>query len=249
MSQLPWGIALGLLVAIISAGCSVGDRGAVGSGEFVDVPGLGSTRIDVPRPTGAGSAPCDDDPLPPASDTPIATQVADLRKLGLFADRADQSDAALTAEITAGLTDSWGGEEKVPPQLLDLVIAEQDRARVWWRDLEADVSDGNAVYAQTLAELGEISQGAFLPSDILETWASESGPVTVTFQLDGEPQKLSPAYLEDWIDPGILVGINAAIADSARRFELYKAFDQTAFVMALTSDERGALEARGWCFE
>jgi hypothetical protein len=30
---------------------------------------------------------------------------------------------------------------------------------------------------------------------------------------------------------------------------MYKAFDQTAVVMALTDAERGALEGRGWCFE
>ena len=80
-------------------------------------------------------------------------------------------------------------------------------------------------------------------------WAAEDGPVTVAFDLAGAHHELQPAYLEDWIDPGILVGINALIADSGRRFELYRAFDQTAVVLALTDAEREALEARGWCFE
>jgi hypothetical protein len=36
---------------------------------------------------------------------------------------------------------------------------------------------------------------------------------------------------------------------SACTVALPQAFDQTAFVMALTEDEREALEARGWCFD
>jgi hypothetical protein len=53
---------------------------------------------------------------------------------------------------------------------------------------------------------------------------------------------------QDWIDPEILVDLNVAMGEG-RRFESYKAFDQTAFVMALTDSERVSLEARGWCFE
>jgi hypothetical protein len=108
---------------------------------------------------------------------------------------------------------------------------------------------GGDVYAQSIAEWSEISKDAFRPTDIKETWASETGPVTVTFRLDGSTKTLSPGYFEDWIDPGILAAIDGLIADSGRRFELYKSFDQTAFVMALSTDERRALEARGWCFE
>lgn len=242
-------LVVGIIVVFALVGCSPGERGAVGSGEFVQVPGVGSTRADVPRPTGAGSAPCDGDPLPADSDASVVIRVADLRKLGLFADRGDASDSALAAEISAGLADEWGSEAEVPKGLIDLAIAAQDHTRVWWRDLEADVVKGGDVYAQTIAEWSEISKGAFRPTDITETWASESGPVTVAFRLDGSTKTLSPGYFEDWIDPGILAAIDGMIAESGRRFELYKAFDQTAFVIALTTDERHALEARGWCFE
>ena len=73
--------------------------------------------------------------------------------------------------------------------------------------------------------------------------------MTIRYVDGGTTRTLTPAYLEDWIDPGILVPINESIADSGRRFELYKAFDQTAFVITLTDAERLALEGRGWCFE
>ncbi len=218
----------------------------------MDVPGIGSTRIDVPRPSGAASAACDDDPLPPGTDATIAQRVMELREIGLFADRSAASDVALAAELEASIGDQWGTVDQWETgdrPMLDIVVAEQDATRVWWRDLEADVTDGNEVYAQTLAEWGEISVGAFAPTDITESWDGAEGPVIVEFTHGGSRRFVAPAYLEDWIDPGILVGINALIADLGRRFELYKAFDQTAFVMALTDDERRALEGRGWCFE
>jgi hypothetical protein len=48
--------------------------------------------VDVPRPTGNVSAPCDEDPLPPIADATIADRVVALRALGLFANRSDLSD-------------------------------------------------------------------------------------------------------------------------------------------------------------
>ena len=239
----------GTVATLALGGCSALDRTPAVSSEFADVPGIGPTRIDVPRPTSSLSAPCHEGALPPVSDAAIETRVAELRKLGLFTDRAGLSDEDLSAEITAALGDTWGDVSQIPERLVDLTVADQDRHRVWWRDLEADVVKENEAYAQTVAEWGEISEGDFLPTDIVETWSGDSGPIVVTYKLAGVEQRLAPAYLEDWIDPTIVVPINASIAASGRRFELYKAFDQTAFVMALTADERQAFEARGWCFE
>lgn len=234
--------ALGLgvaLIAVLALSSCTPQRGEpAGSDDFVDVPGIGSTRIDVPRPTGVGSAACDADPLPPESDATIADRVIDLREIGLFADRAETTEAALAASVEEAVTDTWGAIPDVPAGILDLV-AEQDRHRVWWRDLEADVIDGNEVYAQTISELGEISVGAFEPTAIVESWQASEGPVTVEFVAGGATHTLFPAYLDDWIDPGILVGINEVIVDTGRTFEMYEAFDQTAFVMALTDAERG----------
>ena len=239
---------VGLALVLVAAwGCS--GRPAEESGDFAEIPGMGATRIDVPRPTGGDSATCDADPLPPTSDETIADRVTALRVIGLFADRPDVDDAALAAEVEAGITEIWGDTLEPDDPLIDLVVAEQDEQRVWWRDLEADVTDGNAVYVTTLEELGAISAGGFLPEDITETWASDEGPVTIEFTSNGEPHEISAAYFDDFIDPGILASINELIAPAGREFELYKAFDQSALVMALTDAERTGLEARGWCFE
>ncbi len=155
----------------------------------------------------------------------------------------------MAAEVRAGIADAWGDTLKPDDPLVDLIVAAEDQQRVWWQDLEADVADGNDVYVETLQGWAAISQDAFQPAGITENWASGEGPVTITFSLGGEPREITPAYLEDWIDPGILMPINELIAPAGRRFELYKSFDQTAYVMALTDLERQGLEARGWCFE
>ena len=238
-------IAIVGVLALVLAACGVG----VPDDDFVEVPGLGPARIDVPRPAGPDSAPCDDDPLPPATDETTLQRVTALREIGLFAGEVDVPDTELAAEIDDAIEEQWGTDLAPDDPLRDLAVAEQDLDRVLWMDLEADVVAENEVYVTVLADLGSISVGAFAPSDVVETWAGEAGPISVAFEMGGARHEIRPGYLEDWVDPMILVPINELIADTGRRFESYKAFDQTAFVMALTDAERQALEGRGWCFE
>lgn len=251
-------LLLGL--ALVAVGCG-GNGSGDDPGDFADVPGIGRTRIDVPRPTspasvGGPTKACAADGLPTAASDSVKARVAALRALGFFADRKGDTDAAIAKDVQADIdsafgADSGSGGGSAPTGgMLDLMVAAADPDRVWWNDLEADVAPDNRVYEDTLDEWAAISKGAFAPTDIAETWASDTGPVTVTYQLDGSKQTLKPADLEDWIDPGILTAIDDQIADSGRRFELYRGFDQTAFVVALTADERATLEHdRGWCFE
>jgi hypothetical protein len=241
------GAALAGVLAMTLLGCGSGPDPALEG--FEDIPGVGPTRVDVPRPTGIASAACDDDPLPPSTAETTVERVAALREIGLFADREGVSDAELAGEIDEHIEALWGPDLAVDDPFRDLAVAEQDAARILWIDLEADVGQGNEIYVSTLDQLQGISVGAFQPSAEEERWASADGPITVAFDLDGSRRELTPAALDDWIDPGILVEINGLIAESGRRFELYRAFDQTALVMALTEAERQALEGRGWCFE
>src|SRR5690242_4944719 len=80
-------------------------------------------------------------------DETVAERVAALRAIGLFADRAELTDEALATSVQAGL-DEWWGDLDGAGWFQELAVAEQDRSRVWWQDLEADVSDGNEVYRQ-----------------------------------------------------------------------------------------------------
>lgn len=236
--------AIGVIVVagLLVTGC--GTTTPVAS-DFVEVPGLGETRVDVPRPSGLEGTGCELALDPAAS---IEERASGLRAAGLFADRSALSDAELAAELGAALQDEWGDSLTSSDPLFELFLAELDRSRVWWRDLEADVFEGNRVYHAVLEELAAISLGAFAPASVAESWASEGGPVTVSFELDGQRHVLEPDYIEDWIDPTILDEINRLIDASGRRLEIVKAFDQTAYVVALTAAERAALEARGWCF-
>jgi hypothetical protein len=244
------GLLVGVAILVAVVGCGGTATPSPGDpDDFAEVPGMGLTRVDVPRPAGAASAPCDDDPLPPSTDETTAERIAGLRAAGLFADRTGVTDDALAAEVDQKLAALWGDDLAVDDPLRDVAVAEQDASRVLWIDLEADVVGGNEVYVAILEQLEAIALGAFEPTGVTETWAAEEGPITVAFDLGGSHHELRPAYLEDWIDPGILVGINARIEGSGRRFELYRAFDQTALMLALTDPERQALEARGWCFE
>lgn len=225
-------IAVGLsTILVLVAGCS---------------PGSGATRVDVPRPTSADAAACD---VALSTDESIQERAVALREIGLFADRSSLSDAELGQSIQREIEEMWGDQLAADEPLMDLLVAERDETRVWWHDLEADVVAENRVYVATLEEWAAISEGAFAPSDIVETWASDQGPITVAFTADGQAHEVQPAVIDDWIDPSIASKINELIAPTGRRFEFFQAFDQTAFVMALDANERAALEGRGWCFE
>lgn len=241
-----------LLVALLlAAGCSGpnGSTAPAASDEFADVPGLGSTRVDVPRPSGAAAPTCEPLARGPADGETTVERVTALRKLGFFAGHTE-TDAALAAAIEEQSIAEFGTKPDPEDPISELVVAGVDDERVWWSDLEADVDSSNKVYESALEAWAGISGGAFEPSAIEETWASPTGPVTLSFMLGGKRESLNPAYLEDWIDPAILSRINALIAPSGRQFELYRAFDQTLFLTALTTAEKRALERdRGWCFE
>lgn len=229
------------LVMVSMTGCTLA---GTPSSDFIEIPGVGRTRIDVPRPDSGGP----DCALAFPAATSTVERVTALRAAGLFADTPALTDQMLADRIDRRIAEWWGESPSPSDPLHELMVAEQDVARVWWHDLEADVGEGGQVYVTTLREWAAISEGAFRPTDITETWASWDGPVSVTFTLDGTTHTLSPASLEDWIDPGILVPINELITASGRRFEMVAAFDQSGVVLALTPAERVALEARGWCF-
>jgi hypothetical protein len=233
-----------VLAALLVAACTSGN--ATPSGDFVDIPGLGTTRIDVPRPSTHPDSPCAFAIQPGES---VEERVGDLRALGLFRDRPTDSNEIIANEVRAAVDRTFGIEALADDLLGELIVAAHDETRVWWFDLEADVVDGNRIYEWALAAWGAISVGVFAPSDVTEAWQGENGPVTVTFNFAGEPRTLMPAYLDDWIDPMILTDINALIAGSGRQFRLFKAFGQDAYLLALTGEEQAALESRGWCFE
>jgi hypothetical protein len=133
---------------------------------------------------------------------------------------------------------------------VDLLLLRYDSARVWWDDTEADVAPGAEMYRSTIQELASISRNTFMPTDVHETWVTETGPVYLSFQLFGRPAKIKARYLDDFIDTDILKSINTLLVDMGFQFKMYEVFDQTAFVTVLKPDEIVLLtSARGWSFQ
>jgi len=251
------GIVLGIgLGALMVAGRGAGPAPAdpsiiVGAPGGLDAAGA-ALWMDVPRPTGAAPATCSStDPSPLTAGQSLLERGRALRDIGLFADLANADDGAFLDALIGRFGATWGSADHFDPgdPLADLMVASLDPDRVWWRDLEADVDASNQVYAQTIGAWAAISEGAFAPTGITERWDGPRGPIHVGFTLDGVARELRPEYLYDWIDPRLIVPINALLDGSGRQLETIRGFDQTAVVLALTPGEKAALATgRDWCF-
>ncbi|GAA4853255.1 hypothetical protein GCM10023310_35270 [Paenibacillus vulneris] len=131
----------------------------------------------------------------------------------------------------------------------DHFILQLDKSRVWMADTEADVGKGNQVYVKALQDWARISRGAFNPSDIVETWNTEEGPIKVQLNLNGEKVTLYPQYMNDFMDVGILKKINTKIAGSGYQFVVVYV-DQQAFVTVLNEKELAQIsKERFWPIE
>jgi hypothetical protein len=122
----------------------------------------------------------------------------------------------------------------------DVFLLAHSQGDVWADDPEADVCAENEVYSEVLPQWAAISHGAFLPGGITEYWANEFGPITLTFELEGQQASVSPGYLDDWIDLDVLRQINSLIVPKGRQFEC--AVDGNfALVLCLTSEQKTAM--------
>ncbi|MEW9701975.1 stalk domain-containing protein [Paenibacillus sp. SI8] len=165
------------------------------------------------------------------------------RKLGFF-----EKDKSLTAqqfddkfiEFYKGFVDEdWDpfNSKEGFDAFADLYVLQQDTDRVWMEDTEADVGQGNDSYVQALKNWSAISRGTFKPTDIVEKWESEEGPITVTFTLNGQKKSVHPLYMNDFLDTEILKEINILIRDSGYQFAEV-VIDQEVFVTVLTAEEK-----------
>ncbi|MCG8588694.1 MAG: hypothetical protein MJE66_05335 [Proteobacteria bacterium] len=182
-------------------------------------------------------------------ETWLPKSIAFFRTLGFFEGAKEVSDDELGRRLAEKHRQEWGEALDPDYPLADLLLVRFDARRVWWEDTEADVYSGNTVYVDTLKRLGAISRGTFSPTSITERWASEEGPITVSFQHKGELITLRPEVMRDYLDLRILLDINRVIEKSGIQFELYEAFDQTAFIVALKPQEKHRLsKERNWRF-
>ena len=145
--------------------------------------------------------------------------------------------------------------------LADLWIAMEDDRRVWYRDLEAAASPGSDEYVQALTEWGRISRGVFEPKEIRETWTElhETTPsgapiqgqyhLKISFEWNGAPQTIEFDTPDEWINLEALEAVNKFIRNSGTQLYVYVSFDQCAYIVSLSAQEKLALEnERGWKF-
>jgi len=177
----------------------------------------------------------------------VLESVRALRSIGFFADRTG-SDADVAATLVDDYRDSWGSDPHDDEALLDLDLLRFDEDRAWWEDTEADVLPGNDAYVEAIRGWAAISREALHPEAPSESWDSPTGPIRIRLSQDGRVHELVARYLDDYLDMGVLDGLNRVIADSPYRFRMHAAFDQTAFVIACDERERRLLEERGWSF-
>lgn len=179
-----------------------------------------------------------------ADDFALAVAITELGKLGFFADSAHLSIQERVVAIKAAYEARHGRPYTMSDDFRDPRLAALDPTRVWWRDAEADVAQGNHVYSDVLAEWAKISRGLFVPEDVRETWSSPEGPIEVVFRHQGESYTLHPTFDHDWLDFDALGRVNACLTD--HEFMTVHTGDQTAFVVCCTVDEGVKLQDRGW---
>jgi hypothetical protein len=186
----------------------------------------------------------------PARPTPQADPVERFvryyQDVGFFAGEDPERAAE---RITKYYRRRWGEDPDVNTQFGVVELLSYDRDRVWFADIERDAIEGNDEYVHTLRQWARISEGDFAPRELEERWASERGPVDISFTLDGGRESVTADGKDDFLDLCILDDLNALIADTGRRFEVYNQdLGQDAFIVALTAKERALLEQRGWTF-
>ncbi len=151
-------------------------------------------------------------------------------------------------EIRLKHLDDWGENCEARGIFDDYVILEYGSRKIWWKDTEADVLNGNNVYVHALNEWAETSENSFSPIKIIEKWKTDEDPIVVEFELNKKAYTFYPEYMEDYIDVDILKQINKLTQNTENQFELVVPFDQTALVMWLSKAEKDILIRRGWRF-
>ncbi|WDL95509.1 HEAT repeat domain-containing protein [Alicyclobacillus sp. ALC3] len=168
------------------------------------------------------------------------------RDLGFYSNW-DMSGYDLGREINRRHKDEWETALTKRDEHADLLFLAWDTERVWWKDTEMDVGEGNDVYIDLVQELAHISRGTIAPFHIEEEWDGPEGPIQVRFTVGDEVQEFQPAYEGDYADMNLLGTLNEVMAHTEYRYYAYYPFDQTLFVVVLTEQERDRLaQERGW---
>lgn len=184
------------------------------------------------------------------------TAVTNLRQVGLFEDFKDLDDEQLTKLLIEKAQQKYKVDgydefnEIFDPEnnahFFDLHVAELDDKRVWWGDLEADVLNGNNVYAMTVDKFGKLSGGYLRPDKIKEEWTTDEGPVKVSFWDSDTLRVFNLKFHDDWYDTDFFKHLESSMKNNGSPYQFYM-HDQTGqdvFVIRLTADEKDKVEKK-----
>ena len=197
--------------------------------------------------------------------------IGTLRQCGFFESFSGQPDAQVAATLLEDLRQRYANdsfyqqypEHRPDQQLLTefsdspspnnyKLLAAYDATRVWAGDLEADVCAGNKVYEQLVEEYAALSKGTLEPTGIIESWHSEEGPVTLSFNSKGQHFTAELAYYDDWIDGEVFSFLDDAMCSQGFVSAIHAEVNtgQDVFFVRADEEEKAHMEQLlGWSFD
>ena len=136
-----------------------------------------------------------------------------------------------------------------------IMIAEYDKSKLLFLDLEADVFNGNDVYKLVINRFSELSDGRFNPTEVTEIWESNGGPIKVSFVSDNEITEFEPEYNNDWLHDSVFTICKEKLVEKKVRLVYCldsdgNGYGQAVAIMRLTKSEQKILEnGLNWKFE
>jgi hypothetical protein len=201
----------------------------------------------------------------------FAAAIGVLRQCGFFESFSSQTDAQVAATLLEGLRQRYADDTfyqenpqyRPDQQLLDRFaestnaddykwLATQDCSRVWTGDLEADVCASNRVYEQVVQDYARLSMNTLQPTAIIETWHSEEGPVTLSFDSQGQRFTTELAYYDDWIDGEVFSFLDSVMHSQGFSSAIHTEVNtgQDVFFVRATEKEKTQMEQLlGWSFD
>jgi len=188
----------------------------------------------------------------------VLENIQTLRNAGFFEVYESMSDLEVYDTIYADRKKRYSEifEKQYDPGMdLDAIkLAECDKTKLLFIDLEADVAMDNNVYIQVIKAFGILSNKKFDPTGIKEQWTSETGPIDVSFKSNDSLIKFKPEYQDDWLHESVFKVCLAELERNSIRITDCLSDDgygygQAIAIMRLTEKEQKILENKlSWKF-
>lgn len=181
----------------------------------------------------------------------VVHDISVLRKCGFFEEFDNLTDKEVFNKLHSKRIKEYSEMMEKPydpgMNIDEFDLANLDKHKMIYIDLECDVGAGNNVYKDVINLFSMISKGTFNPENIEEKWQSNSGPIKVEFKFNNEIVKFEPKYSDDWLDSKIFeVCINQIKTKNIRIIECLGeskyGYGQCIAFMRLTETEQKILE-------